>query len=296
VRSTSSEVSAPTRDRRGAERWPLPEVDHVARDGLAVRERGAREDRGRRLTMVWIHGLGESGLCFEGTMTDRRLGRFGHLAPDLLGYGRSPWPPQPLSLTEHAEQLRGWLLRNSEGELILVGHSMGGVIGTLLCENPEALGRRLAAFVNVEGNVSPSDCTNSATAARYGLDAFLAHGYDALGDEIYRLGASDRAHRAYYPSLRLADPRSYHRDSCELVEASARRDLARRLGALDLPRVYVHGRPGGTQAGSLRLLDDAGVERITVDEAGHWPFVDQPRVFAEAVAEWAGRALGLGAS
>ncbi|HVS13553.1 MAG TPA: alpha/beta hydrolase [Thermoanaerobaculia bacterium] len=278
---------------RAHQRWPKPALDHVHRDGLTVRERAARRGGTRRLTAVWIHGLGESGLGFEGPMTDPRLGPFAHLAPDLLGYGRSPWPPQPLALADHAAQLRGWLQRNALGELILIGHSMGGVIGTLLCEDPEELGRRLVAFVDVEGNVSPTDCTNSATAAAYDLDGFLDHGWRALGDEIYELGGRHRANRGYYASLRLADPRTFHRNSCELVAMSARRDLARRLGALRLPRVYVHGRPGGTQQGSLDLLAEAGVERIAIDGAGHWPFVDRPDAFGAALASWLAKALGL---
>ena len=265
-----------------------PALAHRHRDGLAIREKAALPGAP---TLVWIHGLGESGLGFEGPMGSRELARFGHLAPDLLGYGRSPWTGAPTSLAGHATLLRAWLERNTAGELILVGHSMGGVVGTDLCERPGALASRLLAFVNVEGNVSPTDCTNSAIAAADDLEAFLDHGFARLADAIYALGVTDRANRSYYPSLRLADPRTFHLDSLELVEVSARREMARRLGALAIPSVYVHGHPGGTQSGSLELLRAAGVECLSIAPAGHWPQIDQPEAFAGALASWLERTL-----
>ena len=266
---------------------------HRHRDGLGVRERPAPPGA---VTIVWIHGLGESGLGFEQVMVAGELSRFGHLAPDLPGYGRSPWPAEPLSLAEHARHLRGWLERNTAGQLILVGHSMGGVIGTLLCERPGALEGRLAAFVDVEGNVSPTDCTNSATAAAYDLENFLDHGFARLADEVHTLGIADLANRSYYPSLRLADPHSFHLDSCELVEISERREMAGRLGALGLPCCYVHGRPGGAQVGSLELLRDAGVESIAIEPSGHWPFIDRRDDFVAVIADWLDRSIAIEAT
>jgi pimeloyl-ACP methyl ester carboxylesterase len=73
--------------------------------GMVVRDFGA----GDHGTPLWIHGLGESGLCFERVLARPELEAFRHLVPDLPGYGRSPWPfvHQPVELaTELVRQLK----------------------------------------------------------------------------------------------------------------------------------------------------------------------------------------------
>ncbi len=72
-------------------------------------------------------------------------------------------------------------------------------------------------------------------------------------------------------------------DSQELVEASSSEAGGRRLAALDAAVVYVHGSPRGTCDGSLELLEQAGIERLRIEGAGHWPFLDQHDAFVEVV-------------
>lgn len=254
-----------------------PALAHRHRDGLAIREKAALPGAP---TLVWIHGLGESGLGFEGPMGSRELARFGHLAPDLLGYGRSPWTGAPTSLAGHATLLRAWLERNTAGELILVGHSMGGVVGTDLCERPGALASRLLAFVNVEGNVSPPDCTFSSQAERFSLADWLDHGYGQVLDGLYRDQDEDPAVlRPYCASIQMCDPRAFHRNATELVEWSATESLAATMAAIDRPAIYVFGAPRGSGDRSRGLLADAGVEMVGIPHAGHWPFLDQHDAF-----------------
>ena len=232
-------------------------------------------------TILYVHGLGESGLCFERLMADERLAGWAHLAVDLEGYGKSGWAQEPLSLVQHAEQLDQLIGRRSLDSVVVFGHSMGGVIGTRLCER---LGTTARAFVNVEGNVSPADCGYSGRAVGYSLDGWLEHGFDRVLDAIYRHeGESDTVRRAYGASIQMSDPRAYHANSRELVAAAATETAARRLAALDATVVFVHGAPRGICERSLELLAEAGIETLRIDGAGHWPFLDQHDAFVEAM-------------
>jgi pimeloyl-ACP methyl ester carboxylesterase len=237
-------------------------------------------------SICFIHGLGESGLCFEHLLhhpglADRRL-----LLPDLPGYGRSVWPEEPLGLDELVVYLAGWLRdpTSSSGPppFVLVGHSMGGVLGTLLCEqNPDLV----SLFVNVDGNLSPADCVFSGQATAQPLDRFLEGGFDTLRDQVHDAGIEDRAQRGYHVSMRLCDPRSYHRNSQELVTLSAPEDLAFRLANLPLRTHYVAGVPGGACERSRQLLDAAGATWTGIEPSGHWPFLDQPDAFVALLHE-----------
>ena len=97
-------------------------------------------------------------------------------------------------------------------------------------------------------------------------------------------GATSEALRGYHASMCFADPRTFHRHARELVELSEPETMAVRLAHLPVPVTYVAGAPDGACARSRDLLDGAGVATIEIAPAGHWPFIDQPGVFAGAVA------------
>ncbi|MFH1468923.1 MAG: alpha/beta hydrolase [Pseudomonadota bacterium] len=230
--------------------------------------------------LLWLHGLGESGLCFERIVAHPRLAGWRHLVPDLPGYGRSAWPREPIGLPDLATLLASWLASRDEPPAVVVGHSMGGVLGLLLADRHPSCVR---ALLNVDGNISLDDCRYSGKAARWVLNDFLAGGFDHFRDEVYQDGLNDPPHRGYYASLRLADPRVFHRHSQDLVALSAAGELPRRMAALPMPARYLAGEPHGASPRSRALLQAAGVPISGVTPAGHWPFLDQPDTFAHVL-------------
>jgi pimeloyl-ACP methyl ester carboxylesterase len=252
--------------------------------GLWVRRHGPADSAG---TLLWVHGLGESSLCFEGVLAHPGLADWSHVTVDLIGYGRAERAEEPLALGEHAALLAGHLGRSvPERPVVLVGHSMGGVVGTMVCEAGGA--EAIDAFVNVEGNVTPGDCTFSATTTATPRDSFARETFPAIVARTFERGASDAALRTYWASLRLCDPRAFWRNGRELVELSAAGELAGRFAGLSLPKLYIAGAPGGAAIDSLRLLRDADIEPALLSPAGHWPFVDLPTDFVAVVAEFLG--------
>jgi len=244
--------------------------------GLA--ERSAPDDK----TLLCLHGLGESGLCFEHLLEFHALGEWRMLVPDLPGYGRSTWPTRPLTLASQADHLASWLRATGEGPLAVLGHSLGGVLGLIFCENHPNL---VSHFVNVDGNLSEPDCVFSGQAANQDLTEFLAAGFAELCAGVYEKGKKDPAHRDYYVSLRLCNPQAFHLNSQELVQMSRQGNLAQRLAALPLPTHYIAGVPDGVSKESQDLLDKSGVTWSSVKPAGHWPFIDRPDVFVERLQE-----------
>ncbi|MEZ4388597.1 MAG: alpha/beta hydrolase [Candidatus Krumholzibacteriia bacterium] len=250
---------------------------HGMHHGVFLREFGGDADAP---TVLWIHGLGESGLCFEGVLDHPTLSRRRHLAPDLPGYGRTAWPGTVAGLAETADLLADLAADLARGPVAVAGHSLGGVVALLVAERHPGLVR---GVVDIDGNTSVGDCTFSGQAARQDLASFEAGGFDALRDAVHAAGVDDPAQRGYYASLRLAHPATFHRHSQELVAWSERRDLARRRAALRCPLLYVAGAPGGACAESRRLLAEAGVAVAEVAPSGHWPFIDQPEAFVAVV-------------
>lgn len=255
-------------------------IQHRHESGMFLREYAPETSRG---TLLFIHGLGESGLCFEHLLERSELARYRLLVPDLPGYGRSPWlDGAALSLEEATDHLAAWLKQLQTGPVMVLGHSMGGVVALLLAERHPGL---VSFVIDVDGNKSPADCVFSSQAARYGLKTFVASGFDEMRTTIFNRGIDDAAQRGYYVSLRMSDPRAYHRNSLDLMKISETETMAGRLAALPVPSVYIAGVPGGVSAHSRELLKGALVPLNDISPSGHWPFIDQTENFMALLAE-----------
>ena len=245
---------------------------------MFVRKLNTNAQRG---TLLYIHGLGESRLCFEHLPKTPELSGYSHLLVDLPGYGRSPWQNQPLSLQEQSDHLATWLKENNEKDITLIGHSMGGVIGLLFAEKYPEL---LRAFINVDGNLSLEDCTYSKQAIEMGFEKFISGGFDEMRNGFFKQGLQDRALRGYYTSTKLCDPRSYFKNSEELVEISKTEQIAVRMSKLDIPVHFIAGVPGGISKISHELLQRAKIQTTNIEPSGHWPFIDRPQDFVAALS------------
>jgi pimeloyl-ACP methyl ester carboxylesterase len=243
--------------------------------GMVVRRAGEGARPGPRV--VWIHGLGESSVSFEPVIA--KLPGYEHVLVDLPGYGRSQWPERAPSLAELADQLARWLA--DEQPATIVGHSMGGVLCTLVAERCA-----VRAVVNIEGNLTRGDCTFSALASAYELSDFCAHGFSEIRARVYAEGLTKLPLRTYHAAMCLASPHVFHRHALELVQLSSGGTLGPRLAALRVPRLYVAGVPDGICAESRALLDRLGVRWVGLEPAGHWVYLDQLDRFAAEAARF----------
>lgn len=254
-------------------------VRHQVLHGLYARTTAPAAASG---AILFIHGLGESGLCFEHLLGREKLACRRLLVPDLVGYGRTPRDGSPRSLDDHVDDLVAWLDAVGEERPTLLGHSMGGVIAVMLAErHPD----RVEKVIDVDGNTSPADCVYSGRAAAMSLEDFVTGGHAAMLEDVYRAGLEDPAQRGYYVSQRLCDPATFHLNSGELVAQSEPGDLGRRRAELTVPLVYVAGAPDGSCPRSRELLAKAGVQVREIRPSGHWPLIDQPEAFLAVLAE-----------
>src|SRR5215218_10306440 len=96
--------------------------------------------------LVLLPGLGGTADVFAGmeqVLADRWPG--GWLAVDLPGHGRSAWDP-PYTFTRHAAAVRSLLPRDRDRELVVLGHSMGGVVALELADGADPVPTAAVAF------------------------------------------------------------------------------------------------------------------------------------------------------
>jgi pimeloyl-ACP methyl ester carboxylesterase len=242
--------------------------------GMSVRRFGDGPE------LVWIHGLGESSTSFEPVAARGELAGYTHVLVDLPGYGRSAWPAEAYGLDALADRIARWL--GERAPAALAGHSMGGVLATLVAERTP-----VRAIVDIDGNLTSGDCTFSARAMSYSLDDFRARGFAEMRAQIYADGATQPPLRGYHAAMCFASPELFHRHAGDLVDMSAAGTLVARLAALRVPVLYVAGGVvGGICAASRAELDRLRVRWVCLEPSGHWVYLDQPERFAGEVARF----------
>lgn len=89
---------------------------------LYVEEKGSGRD-----VVVLLHGLVGSCRFWTPVVGCLDVGRR-YVAPDLLGFGRSPWPDIDYTADVHIEALQRDVLARVDGPFHLVGHSTGALL------------------------------------------------------------------------------------------------------------------------------------------------------------------------
>jgi pimeloyl-ACP methyl ester carboxylesterase len=100
-----------------------------------------------RLPIVLLHGSANGSYSWGAVREALATQGATVLAPDMLGYGRSPAPGPGWTVREEVAHLRGWLGRHGVGPFHLVTHSLGTFFGLHL---RLALGARISRLTLVD--------------------------------------------------------------------------------------------------------------------------------------------------
>ena len=90
----------------------------------------APQGQGNGRTVVLLHGNNFAGFYFGGPIDVLRKEGFRVIVPDQIGYGRSSKPIIPYNLNDMARNTRAILQNLKIDRVMVVGHSMGGMLAT----------------------------------------------------------------------------------------------------------------------------------------------------------------------
>ncbi len=229
--------------------------------------------------------------------------RFHCLAVDLPGYGKSPPFPHRATIDAYADLLAELIRQTSDGPVVYVGHSMGGMIGmTLALKYPMLLERmvlidptvtgKLSTFINLF--VSPVTMLE-----RFGLGQLIVwlveRMFVGVTDRLMRPASfAERSGITERDYLRLREDArrpGQGRVRAECFLAMRENDLTGRLKALRVPGLVLWGAEDNTVP-----LRDAGVvadewaeaDLRILPKAGHWPHFERPDQVRRLVAAYLG--------
>src|SRR5438874_6752453 len=97
-------------------------------------------------SVVLLHGNNFAGFYFGGLIDALRKEGFRVIAPDQIGYGRSSKPIMPYNFSDMARNTRLILQSLRIDKVMVVGHSMGGMLATRFATQYPAMVERLVLY------------------------------------------------------------------------------------------------------------------------------------------------------
>ena len=235
-------------------------------------------------SFVFIHGLGASRNSFDRCFGMEAFKGYTLAALDLPGCGESSRPDDfSYTVKDQADLVLKWIRGLDLARIILVGHSMGGVISIYLTE---ALGTQAKAFFNLEGNLSYQDCSFSSKVASGSCKDFESKGLEefrtTLRETIQKKPSPGL--KNYYQNISKSYPRALYLSSVSLFKESCQGNLNQRFLALPVKKWYVFGERSMNRSNRI-FLDANNIPYFIVPESGHFMMDDQPDVFYRMLFE-----------
>ena len=251
-------------------------------------------------TILFIHGLSQSHLCwakqYESTLADE----FRLVAYDLRGHGMSEAPLEPEHYTDErlwAEDVAAIIDQLGLVEPVLVGWSYGPFV---ICDYVRAHGQdRISAINFVGGAVKLGEAAFGSLIG----PGFLNHFPDAVADDLPTNIRAMRAFvRGFFVKPVADDDLETTLCASMVVPAAIRANLGAReidgddvLGALDVPLLVSQGRKDSLVLPAMaeHVLATCPTSEVSwYEEGGHVPFLEEPERFNSELAELARRTHG----
>ncbi|MCB8959485.1 MAG: alpha/beta fold hydrolase [Ardenticatenales bacterium] len=244
----------------------------------------------RRLqTCLLIHGWSSSAYAMSPLMAFL-CQRFYCVAVDLPGYGDSDPLPERVTIDAYAEVLAGLIGQLSREPVVVVGHSMGGMIGvTLALHYPEVVERMVLVCPTITGQLSLFVNTFVSPVTmleRFGfgsrLVAAVERSFMGVTDRFMRPASfaerTNISEEAYNRLRADARRKSQGPVRAECFWAMRNNDLSGQLGEVKVPALVICGAEDNTVP-----LRDTGIiadewpeaDLRILPKAGHWPHFER---------------------
>jgi len=261
----------------------------------------------KRQVCILLHGWSSSWYALK-PLVSLLAQRFNCLAVDLPGYGDSPPLDKRVTIPDYADLIAKLIEQVSDGPVVLVGHSMGGMTSaTLAMRYPVLVERMVLICPTISGNLS--NTINLAysiprTLQNIGLERLIVAlmGTGLIEDLVIRI--TDYLMRPVSFSIRTgitesdyqrvrADARrkGQGRTRTECYFAMRENNLIGQLGKIEPPALVLWGAEDNTvplrDSGVLADEWHAADLRI-IPKAGHWPQFETPDITRRYIAAFLG--------
>jgi pimeloyl-ACP methyl ester carboxylesterase len=227
-----------------------------------------------------IHGFGESGLSFSNALDSTLANQNNIWITDLPGFGASPYQCNFTTIEDYLLHLENLIKATAiTNKIILIGHSFGGVIATLLCERLEGL---IQGIISVEGNLTQADSYFSGWAGQYDDGVKFKQDFTKL---LFDKAKTRPEFELYFASAIIADPKAF------IVLGKASRlltkneDAGNRYIDLKIPKLYLWG-DVDTPLVTQQFIDKNDLIHYCLKDKTHWMMKEEATLFFDKVEKF----------
>src|SRR5688572_7352606 len=265
------------------------------------------EGKPSRQIVLMIHGWSSSWFALS-PLVPQFSRRYHCLAVDLPGYGQSPPSATPVTMQGYADLMADLIRQLSPTQpVILVGHSMGGMISvTMALRHPELIERMVLLCPTISGHLSLF--MNLFVSPGVILESFVASGISRLL-EPYLLGLADRLMKpASFAERSGVSEADYHRLRADARQPGQSRvraecfwamrdgDLRDKLGNINIPTLVIWGMEDNTvplRDASILVDEWPDIDLRILPKASHWPQFEAPEITQRYIKAFLGTPLKL---
>ncbi|HTM58019.1 MAG TPA: alpha/beta fold hydrolase [Candidatus Udaeobacter sp.] len=237
---------------------------------------------GHGSTIVLVHGLGSR--IGHWLPTARILARHHRVVlVELPGHGESAMP-EPFSLEQAEASLDRALAEEGGGPVVLVGHSVGGLVcAAEAMDHPGRVRSLVLVEAPLRQDLSDSERSNLLRSLDQNYGEMIRQAYESFGRD------SAQGHALWLEASQL--------DSINMrrwVRMALTTDLAPRGGSLHMPvlavmaeRSWAIGQPWPAARDAMGYQRIPNLTPLRIEHCGHFIMLDRPEDLAEAIERFA---------
>lgn len=236
------------------------------------------EDRNIQMWVVCLHGLQSSKAVFHDLLSKPLFQKYSSLAIDFIGFGHSSKPKAfSYDIQEQANIIEKILDQLRIDHCHIIGHSMGGMVGTMLLQQ---LGKKAISLVNMEGNLVEQDCGASLSIVHQSFEEFSSGGYEQFKKNEAQGKDPGTAQRMQW--LSLIPDYAFYKAATSIVEWSKSEKLLPLFLQAPQQKLYVYGERNAAKAERL----PSSIATAEIPHAGHRMLTDNLEASYAAIEDF----------
>jgi len=236
------------------------------------------KNRGTK-TVLALHGLQSNQQIYDALFSDPSYDKFSILTLDFLGFGASDKPESSsYDLLEQAQIVTKVLAIEGIEKVNVLGHSLGGMVGTLLLD---MIPNQISKLISIEGNLTLKDCGESLKVSEMPLQSFY-DSYDKMKEEIRNKGGVSGPQRADW--MKSTPAYAFYETAKSLVEWSRSEKLMKIFSTSSHQKLLIIGEESSYHS----RPNDARTTIRTIPNSGHFLLQENPRPTLTAIKDFLG--------
>lgn len=233
--------------------------------------------------LILIHGLTEDSSCFKAVKSTDLAKSYNIISVELPGFGesKSRIAIAVKDLVIAHQNIVALIEKYSKTQSVIVlGHSLGGLIGTLVCS---ALKDKVSLFLNVDGllqEMKPGSSSFANAGCFHSPEKFKQSMLKSLQSQS---GATNHYIARYINNVKATDAETLHAWAKAIIEMLKDNAVFKTYTQLKCKAIYLYGERSINKKNNL-LVKKENLDRTEFTGLGHWPMLESPEVFWKAVA------------